>query len=265
MTEQILIREDIGAITRLTLNSPDSLNALSDAMLARLNEEFSALMHDAGQRVVILRGTGKAFCAGHDLKELRTKRQAPDKGARAIRDLFDRCTEVMLMIPRLPQPVIAQVHGIATAAGCQLVASCDLAIAADDTRFGVNGVNIGLFCSTPMVALSRNVSRKHVFEMLTTGRFIYANRAAELGLINKSVHSEALEQETMELAETIASKLGSAVRIGKRAFYEQIEQPIASAYAQTGAVMVENMLEDDTAEGIAAFLEKRDPDWKDTP
>ncbi|RMA42378.1 enoyl-CoA hydratase [Rhodophyticola porphyridii] len=261
MAEQILIREDIGAITRLTLNAPGSLNALSDAMLARLKEEFSSLMQDTGQRVVILRGAGKAFCAGHDLKELRAKRQEADKGAVAIRDLFDRCAEVMQMIPRLPQPVIAQVHGIATAAGCQLVASCDLAVASDETRFGVNGVNIGLFCSTPMVALSRNVPRKHVFEMLTTGRFIYANRAAELGLINKSVHSEALESETMDLAETIAAKLGSAVTVGKRAFYEQLELPLNAAYEMTGAVMVENMQNNDTAEGISAFLEKRVPNW----
>ncbi len=261
-TTEILVREDIGPITRLTLNSPGSLNALSDQMLAELKAVFSALMTDAGQRVVILRGAGKAFCAGHDLKELRAKRDGPDKGARAIRDLFVRCAEVMLMIQQLPQPVIAEVHGIATAAGCQLVATCDLAVAADDTRFGVNGVNIGLFCSTPMVALSRVMPRKHVFEMLTTGRFIFANRAVELGLINKSVHGDVLEREVMDLAETIAGKLGSAVRIGKRAFYEQIQQPVAEAYAFTGAVMVENMLEDDTAEGIAAFLDKRDPDWR---
>ncbi|QBY00569.1 enoyl-CoA hydratase [Rhodophyticola sp. CCM32] len=261
MSEQILIREDIGPVTRLTMNSPGSLNALSDRMLACLKDEFTGLMADTGQRVVVLRGNGKAFCAGHDLKEMQAKRQDKDKGTRAMQDLFSRCTEVMLMIPRLPQPVIAQVHGIATAAGCQLVASCDLAIADHDTRFGVNGVNIGLFCSTPMVALSRNIPRKHAFEMLTTGRFVYAARAVELGLINRAVDAGTLEARTLELAETIAGKLGSAVRIGKRAFYEQLEQPIDAAYAHTGAVMVENMLDDDTAEGIAAFLEKRDPAW----
>ena len=186
-SQDILIREDLGPITRLTLNMPGALNALSDGMLARLKEEFTDLMGSKTQRVVILRGVGKAFCAGHDLKEMRAKRQAPDKGAVALRDLFNRCGEIMQMIPRLPQPVIAQVHGIATAAGCQLVASCDLAVAAQGTRFGVNGVNIGLFCSTPMVALSRNIPTKHAFEMLTTGEFIEADRAMALGLVNRAV------------------------------------------------------------------------------
>ena len=191
-SQEILVREDLGPITRLTLNMPGALNALSDAMLARLNAEFSSLMDDHAQKVVILRGAGKAFCAGHDLKEMKAKRDAPDKGAAALRDLFDRCATVMQMIPRLPQPVIAEVHGIATAAGCQLVASCDMAVAADDTRFGVNGVNIGLFCSTPMVALSRNIPRKQAFEMLTTGRFILAERA--VGLVH--VHAAALFRKT---------------------------------------------------------------------
>jgi len=262
MAEDILIREDIGAVTRLTLNIPKALNPLSDAMLARLKQVFTELMDETDQKVIVLRGNGKAFCAGHDLKEVKAKRDAPDKGAAALRDLFDRCGEVMQMIPRLPQPVIAQVHGIATAAGCQLVATCDMAVAADDTRFGVNGVNIGLFCSTPMVALSRNVPRKQAMEMLTTGRFVLANRAVELGLINKAVHADRLEEEVMDLANTVAGKLSSAVRIGKRAFYEQIQMPLDQAYQYTGAVMVENMLEDDTAEGITAFLEKREPDWQ---
>lgn len=260
-SQDILIREDLGPITRLTLNMPGALNALSDAMLARLRTEFCDLMDSTTQRVVVLRGNGKAFCAGHDLKEMKAKRAAPDKGAAALRDLFNRCAEVMQLIPRLPQPVIAQVHGIATAAGCQLVASCDMAVAADDTRFGVNGVNIGLFCSTPMVALSRNIPRKQAFEMLTTGRFISADRAEALGLINRSVHSDRLEDEAMDLAQTVAGKLGSAVRIGKRAFYDQIQMNLSEAYDFTGAVMVENMLDDDTAEGIDAFIEKRPPDW----
>lgn len=260
-SQDILIREDLGPITRLTLNMPGALNALSDAMLARLKEEFTDLMGSETQRVVILRGVGKAFCAGHDLKEMRAKRQAPDKGAAAFGDLFNRCGEIMQMIPRLPQPVIAQVHGIATAAGCQLVASCDMAVAADDTRFGVNGVNIGLFCSTPMVALSRNIPRKQAMEMLTTGRFISADRAEALGLINRSVHADRLEDEVMEMAQTVADKLGSAVRIGKRAFYDQIQMNLNQAYDYTSAVMVENMLDDDTAEGIDAFIEKRAPDW----
>jgi enoyl-CoA hydratase/carnithine racemase len=168
---------------------------------------------------------------------------------------------MMTTILTLPQPVIAAPHGIATAAGCQLVASCDMAVAAHGTRFGVNGVNIGLFCSTPMVALSRNIPRKQAFEMLTTGQFIDTARAAELGLINRAVPPEDLESETMALAETVASKLGSAVRIGKRAFYDQLDMGLEAAYAHTGAVMVENMLDRDTAEGIAAFIDKRAPDW----
>ena len=258
----ILDRTDDGAIARLTLNSPDNLNALSDAMLAALNSEFVRLSEDRGIRVVTLSGTGKAFCAGHDLKEMQAARQSEDNGRAYFADLFSRCTEVMTAIRDLPQPVIAAPHGIATAAGCQLVASCDMAVAAHGTRFGVNGVNIGLFCSTPMVALSRNIPRKQAFEMLTTGQFIETDRAEELGLINRAVPMEDLEAETMALAETVAAKLGSAVRIGKRAFYEQLELGLDAAYAHTGAVMVENMLDRDTDEGINAFLAKRPPDWQ---
>ena len=262
MTDAILIRRDAGSIARLTLNVPQNLNALSDAMLAALAAQFTALAADTTIRVVILQGAGKAFCAGHHLREMHAGRAAPDQGAAYFADLFARCAAVMQMIPALPQPVIAQVHGIATAAGCQLVAACDLAIAASDTKFGVNGVNIGLFCSTPMVALTRNVPRKAAFEMLTTGQFISAPRAAELGLINRHVDADLLEAETQSLAETIAAKLGQVVKIGKRAFYDQLNMPLADAYAHTAAVMVENMLWRDTEEGIAAFLEKRSPDWK---
>lgn len=262
MTEAILVREDRGAVTHLTLNLPGKINPLSDAMLAALKAELTQLGGDRSQRVVILKGAGKAFCAGHDLREVQAKRQSPDGGAEALRDLFDRCAEVMQMIPRLPQPVIAQVHGIATAAGCQLVATCDMAVAAEGTRFGVNGVNIGLFCSTPMVALSRNAPRKQVFEMLTTGDFIDAARARETGLINRVVPSDTLAQDTEALAAQVAEKLGSAVQIGKRAFYDQLGLPLDAAYEMTGAVMVENMLNTDTVEGVAAFLDKRTPDWK---
>jgi enoyl-CoA hydratase/carnithine racemase len=258
----ILLREDRDAIAHLTLNSPESLNALSDAMLAALSREFAALSEDRTIRVVVLKGAGRCFCAGHDLKEMQAARQAEDGGAAAFKDLFDRCAAVMQAIVTLPQPVIAQVHGIATAAGCQLVASCDMAVAAEGTRFGVNGVNIGLFCSTPMVALTRNVPAKQAFEMLTTGAFISATRAAEIGLVNRVAPPEALEAETAALAETVAGKLGAAVRIGKRAFYDQIGLPLDQAYAHAGAVMVENMLWRDTDEGIRAFLDKRDPDWK---
>ncbi len=262
MTEPLLIRDDADGIATLTLNSPGNLNALSDAMLAALMEQFVALDGDTSTRVVVLRGAGKAFCAGHDLKEMQAARQSEDDGRAYFQDLFTRCSAVMQAIPRLPQPVIAQVHGIATAAGCQLVASCDMAVAAEGTRFGVNGVNIGLFCSTPMVALSRNIPRKQALEMLTTGGFIDAPRAESLGLVNRVVPADSLETETRTLAETVAAKLGAVVRIGKRAFYEQAEMTLADAYAHTGAVMVENMLWRDTAEGIQAFIEKRRPDWK---
>ena len=254
-------RSDTGAVARLTLNSPERLNALSDAMLRALSEHLAALEKDPQIRAVVLAGAGKAFCAGHDLKEMTRAREAEDAGRAYFRDLFNRCAAVMMAVRTLPQPIIAEVHGIATAAGCQLVASCDMAIAAEGTRFGVNGVNIGLFCSTPMVALSRNIPRKQAFEMLTTGAFIDAARACELGLINRAVPGENLAAETMSLAETVAAKLGSAVRIGKRAFYEQAEMPLEQAYIHTGEVMTQNMMLDDTAEGIAAFLDKRSPVW----
>ncbi len=258
----ILERDDSGAIARLTLHSPGNLNALSDAMLEALRAEFARLAEDRTIRVVTISGAGKAFCAGHDLREMQAARQSGDGGRAYFADLFARCTAVMCAIRDLPQPVIAAPHGIATAAGCQLVASCDMAVAAHGTRFGVNGVNIGLFCSTPMVALSRNVPRKQAFEMLTTGQFIDCERAQALGLINRAVAPESLADETMRLAETVAAKLGSAVRIGKRAFYEQLELGLDAAYAHTGAVMVENMLDRDTDEGINAFLQKRSPDWQ---
>lgn len=258
----ILERADTGPVARLTLNQPDKLNALSDAMLAALQAELDRLAAAPDIRVVILAGAGKGFCAGHDLREMTAARQSEDGGRAYFADLFERCTRVMTAIRNLPQPVIAQPHGIATAAGCQLVASCDMAVAAQGTRFGVNGVNIGLFCSTPMVALSRNVPRKHAFEMLTTGQFIDAERAVELGLVNRAVPEETLAAATDELAETVASKLGTAVRIGKRAFYDQLEMPLDRAYAFTGEAMVENMLDRDTAEGISAFLEKRPPAWE---
>ena len=262
MTDPILLREDLeGDIARLTLNTPGSLNALSDAMLAELSDCLEGLAQEAGTKVVILRGAGKVFCAGHDLKEMQAGRQSPDRGAAYFADLFDRCAQVMKAITTLPQPVIAQAHGIATAAGCQLVATCDMAVAAEGTRFGVNGVNIGLFCSTPMVALTRNVHAKQAFEMLVTGEFIDATRAREIGLVNRVVPPEALEEETLALARLVASKLGAAVRIGKRAFYDQARLSLPEAYTHTAAVMVENMLLRDTDEGISAFLEKREPDW----
>lgn len=257
----ILIRQDQGAVAYLEMNAPGRLNALSDAMLAALFAEFTRLKDDRSIRAIVLSGAGKAFCAGHDLKEMTSGRQAEDRGAAYFADLFARCAAVMKMIRALPQPVIAQVHGVATAAGCELVASCDLAVAARGTRFGVNGIDVGLFCSTPMVPLTRNIPRKIAFEMLTTGNFLDASRAAELGLINRVVPMEQLANETSKIADMIASKLGSAMKIGKRAFYEQIELPLDQAYGFAGKAIVGNMLDPDTEEGIAAFLEKRDPDW----
>ncbi|WIY24627.1 enoyl-CoA hydratase [Parasedimentitalea psychrophila] len=258
----ILKRHDTGAIAHLTMDMPTTLNALSDEMLAALQAQIESLMTDTTVRVVILSGAGKAFCAGHDIKQMNAARASADGGKSAFQDLFARCTAVMTGLQNLPQVVIAQVHGIATAAGCQLVASCDLAVAADDTKFGVNGVNIGLFCSTPMVALSRNIPRKHALEMLTTGDFMTAPRAAELGLINHAVPSPQLEAETLQLATTIANKLGAAVRIGKPAFYQQLQMPLDQAYAFTSEVIVENLLQQDTIEGMMAFAEKRQPNWK---
>ncbi len=257
----VLVRNDGGAVAHLMLNTPESLNALSGAMLGALGDEFARLAADASIRAVVLSGAGRVFCVGHDLKEMTAARQSEDGGAAYYSDLFAQCSAVMQAIQALPQPVIAQVHGIATAAGCQLVASCDLALASFGTRFGVNGVDIGLFCSTPMVALSRNVSRKQAFEMLITGDFIQAERAAELGLINRAVPADQLASETAALAEKIAAKLGSAVNIGKRGFYQQLQMPLDQAYIHSGQAMVENMLNRDTAEGIAAFIGKRKPGW----
>lgn len=243
-------------IRRLTLNAPASLNALSDAMLDDLGAAFAALVESRDVRVVILRAVGRAFCAGHDLKEMQAARAAPDRGAAAFADLFARCAAVMQAIPRLPQPVIAEVQGVAAAAGCQLVASCDLAVAADTARFGVNGVNIGLFCSTPMVALTRVVPPKVAFEMLTTGGFLTAPQAQQAGLVNRVVPAERLEEETLALARTIAGKLNPAVRIGKRTFYDQMGLPLAGAYDIAGRAMVENMLWRETDAEIGAFLGK---------
>ncbi|MFT4715936.1 MAG: enoyl-CoA hydratase/carnithine racemase [Paracoccaceae bacterium] len=261
MTDPILLRQDKDAVATLTMNTPKSLNALSDAMIAAIQAEFDALMTDQSVRAVVIKGAGKAFCAGHNLKEMTAGRQSDDGGRAYFSDLFSRCSKMMTTIPRLPQPVIAEVHGIAAAAGCQLVAACDMAVAAQGTRFGVNGVNIGLFCSTPMVALSRNIPRKQAFEMLTTGTFIEADRAEALGLINKSVPHDDLSEATQTLAQIVAGKLGRAVKIGKQAFYEQLTMPLEQAYDFAGENMVENMLYRETEDGIAAFIEKRDPTW----
>ena len=254
-------RIDDGAISRLLLNQPSRLNVLSDDLLNTLQEELSSVGKSKNIRCLIISGAGNGFCAGHDLKEMTNKRQNPDGGVAYFRDLFVRCSKMMTTIRSLPQPVIAQVHGIATAAGCQLVASCDLAVADESARFGVNGVNIGLFCSTPMVALTRAVGRKRAFEMLVTGQFIEAKEAKEIGLINKISEIGQLEKTTDELALQITSKLGDAVKIGKEAFYKQSEMNLKDAYDYTGAVMAENMMFEQTKKGINLFLDKKTPEW----
>jgi len=258
---EVLLCEDADGVATLTLNRPAQLNALSEGLLTALQSQLDALATDASVRAVILRGAGRAFCAGHDLREMQAARAAPDAGRGYFTALFAQCARMMTSLTRLPQPVIAEVQGLATAAGCQLVASCDMAVADREARFGVNGVNVGLFCSTPMVALTRAIPAKAAFEMLTTGQFIDAAKAERLGLINRVAAPEALADETRALALSVAGKLASAVRVGKRAFYEQAEMGLDAAYAHTGRVMAENMLHRDTAEGVAAFLEKRKPQW----
>ena len=257
MGDLILRNDTDTGVTRLALNSDRNLNALSDAMLAELARHLDEIATDTSTKVVIISGEGRAFCAGHDLKEMTAKRQADDGGRAGFLDLFQRCSSVMQRITALPQPVIAQVHTIATAAGCQLVASCDMALAAEGTRFGVNGVNIGLFCSTPMVALSRNIGRKKAFELLTTGTFLDVREAETLGLINRIAPPESLYAETQALAELVASKQSSAVKIGKEAFYKQLEMPVAQAYDYTGTVITENMLLKDTEAAIDAFINRK--------
>lgn len=257
----LLSRDVADHIAHVEMTAPARLNALSDAMIAALHAELDTIAKDDTIRVVILSGSGKAFCAGHDLKEMQAGRDASDQGAAYFKDLFTRCAALMQRIQTLPQPVIAQVHGIATAAGCQLVATCDMAVAAEDTKFGVNGVNIGLFCATPMVALTRNIPTKSAFEMLTTGRFIDVQDAHQLGLINSYTRSENLGSAARDLAAKVAEKLPAAVRYGKAAFYAQSQMTTQDAYAFTGDVMVANMQDEDTNEGIQAFLEKRPPNW----
>ncbi len=261
MSEAILQVEERGAIATLTLNNPAKMNVLSEAMMAALTGAFDSLSKRADIRVVILRANGKGFCAGHDLREMTAARQAEDGGAAYFGALFQTCSAMMSAIRALPQPVIAEVQGMATAAGCQLVASCDLAIASRAAKFGVNGVNIGLFCSTPMVALSRNIGTKKAFEMLVTGDFLSPDEALQHGLVNRVVEPDALEAETQALAAQIAGKLGAAVKLGKQAYYAQGEMELAAAYEYVGEVMVENMLYAQTEAGIDAFLNKKAPDW----
>jgi len=251
----LLLRQDHDGVAWLTLNRPAARNALSVPLMTALEGALAGIEADPAVRVVVIAGAGPAFCAGHDLRELRGLQ------ADAHAALFAQCSRLMQRIVGLRVPVIARVHGVATAAGCQLVASCDLAVAADTARFATPGVNIGLFCSTPMVALSRAVGRKAAMEMLLTGEALDAHRAAALGLINHAVSEAALDDTVRTLAQKIASKSAVTIGLGKPAFYAQAEMPLGDAYAYASAVMARNMLERDAREGIDAFLEKRAPVW----
>lgn len=261
--EPVLLRENTGPIAVLTLNRPAARNSLSEALLSALSETFAAIAKDDRVRAVVLAASGPAFCAGHDLKELTGRRTDADRGRAYFQQIMDTCSAMMQQIVALPQPVIAAVQGVASAAGCQLVASCDLAIAGTNAGFATPGVDIGLFCSTPMVALSRNIARKHAMEMLLSGNIVPAEKAAAMGLVNEVVAAGHERERAVELASKIASKSSHVVGIGKAAFYRQIELPLAEAYAYAAKVMTENMMARDAEEGICAFIEKRDPSWED--
>jgi enoyl-CoA hydratase/carnithine racemase len=262
-TEPLLLRENAGAIAVLTFNRPRTRNTLSEAMLAALADELAAIAKDPGVRALVLAAKGPAFSGGHDLKELTARRSDGDRGRGYFRHIMATCSAMMQQIVRLPQPVIAAVQGTATAAGCQLVASCDLAVASAEAKFGVSGINAGLFCSTPMVALSRNVARKHAMEMLLTGDLISAQDALRIGLVNRVVPPGSELDTALALARKIAGKSSHVVRLGKEAFYRQLELGLADAYRYTAEVMVENLLARDAEEGIAAFVDKRPPKWRD--
>lgn len=255
--DPFVLRQDEVGVTTLTLNRPKQYNALSQAMLSALQAALDAVAADESIRVVVIAGSGKAFCAGHDLKEMRAQCEQSFHQA-----LFAQCGQLMLSLNRLPQPVIARVHGIATAAGCQLVAACDLAVASEDARFAVSGINVGLFCATPGVALSRNLGRKQALEMLLTGEFIDAATAQSQGLINRVVPLEQLDAEVNRLADAICSKSPLAIRMGKELFYQQLGLPLEEAYASASTVMACNMNSEDAREGIDAFIAKRKPAWK---
>jgi enoyl-CoA hydratase/carnithine racemase len=259
----VLLREDHGPIAILTLNRPAARNSLSEELLQALDQAFIAIAADRDVRTVVLAANGSAFCAGHDLKELTDRRTDADGGRAYFQHIMTTCSTMMQRIVALPQPVIAAVQGPASAAGCQLVASCDLAIASTAARFATPGVDIGLFCSTPMVALSRNVARKHAMEMLLTGDMVTAEQAARIGLINRAVEPGAERAEAMALADKIAAKSAHVIGIGKAAFYRQVELPLAEAYRYAAQVMTENMMAHDAEEGICAFIEKRHPTWED--
>jgi enoyl-CoA hydratase/carnithine racemase len=254
--EPLVLADHVNGVARLTLNRPAQFNALSEEMMAALLAALDAAAQDASVRVVVIAGAGKAFCAGHDLKQMKS-----NAALDYYRRLFADCSRLMQRIQSLPQPVIARVHGVATAAGCQLVASCDLAVAAEVARFAVSGINVGLFCSTPGVALSRNVPRKQAFEMLVTGEFIDAQEARARGLVNRVVPAEALDAEVARLAQTIIAKPAKAIALGKELFYRQIEMGGAAAYQLAGETMACNMIDEVAQEGVQAFMDKRKPSW----
>ena len=262
MKNTLIKSEQINKVLHLTLNDQEHQNTLSDEMINELDKKFEEASQDSHVKVIILSSTGKVFCAGHNLKDLNSKRSEPDKGRSYYEKIFRNCSVLMMNIIQNPKPVIAAIDGIATAAGCQLIASCDLAYASERAQFATPGVNIGLFCSTPMVALSRNVSKKSAMEMLLTGDLIDAKKACEIGLINNFFNSEELMKKVFEQAERISSKSMQTLKIGKKAFYKQREMSLEDAYNYTSSVMIENMLENDSEEGISAFLEKRKPIWE---
>lgn len=251
----VVVRDQRGVVT-LTLNRPQQFNALSEEMMAALQAALDAVARDDSARVVVLAAQGKAFCPGHDLKQLKSKLSID-----YYRGIFEQAARLMLTIRRMPQPVIARVHGIATAAGCQLVASCDLAVAAEDAKFAVSGINVGLFCSTPGVALARNVQTKQAFEMLVTGEFIDAKAAQQRGLINRVVSADRLDAEIATLVDSILAKPGAAIALGKDLFYRQIECGVEAAYQMAGQTMACNLIDPVAQEGIDAFIAKRKPNW----
>lgn len=258
-----VLRGDIDGIALLALNRPQSRNTLSEAMLSSLSEIISSIATDKRVRGVVISANGPAFCAGHDLKEITEHRRNADGGRAYVKELMQKCSAVMQSIMQLPQPVIAAVEGVATAAGCQLVATCDLAIASASAQFATPGVHIGLFCSTPMVALSRNVSAKHAMEMLLTGDVVPAQDAYRMGLVNRVVPAGQAGEEALKLARKIGAKSAFTIKTGKEAFYRQREMSISQAYDYAVEVMVRNMMARDAEEGIGAFIEKREPNWED--
>jgi len=259
----ILLRETLGDIAVLTLNRPEARNSLSEGLIAELHGALKAIQDDAKVRAVVIAANGPAFSAGHDMKELTARRTDADRGRAYFAEIMNACSAMMQAIVELPKPVVAAVQAIATAAGCQLVASCDLAVASEAATFATPGVDIGLFCSTPMVALSRNVPRKHAMEMLLTGEPISANTAREIGLVNRVVAAGTERDAAIALAQKVALKSAYTVKLGKAAFYRQAEMSLADAYRYAAEVMTENMMARDAEEGIGAFIEKREPKWQD--